>query len=279
MTYPASIETPFAGWRGLPDGNRLLSILLVSVTLVVGLAIFQDFLQAMRRGGAFYFSESLLFKSVWLFFPPILMTLARALRSRKFPTRITKARLAALAILVHLALVPPTVWLVSSLFFDHSYGVVKVFTYTVSNDLLPIIAVYASFVFLLKPRVGIEAATAPDAAPSPRFLVVQSGRQAQRIALDDILHVQSATPYVAIQVGERQHLHLATMAAIGKQLGPQFLRIHRSTRVNLDKVVACTSRLNGDYDLTLVDGSRVRLSRNYAAAFKARFATGPQLKP
>lgn len=266
---------PFSARWSLPDGNRLARFLLVAVALVVGLAILQDFLQAMRRGGAFYWSESLLFKTVWFTFPPVLLLLARQIETGRSATLAGKALLVALATLAHLALVPPTVWLMSALFLDHHYEALKVFTYTLSNDLLAILLVYTAFVGLAK----VPARAAADERPAPRHLVVNSGRKYQRVALDEILTVTSATPYVAIKIGETEHLHLATMASIGKQLGPRFVRVHRSARVNIDKVAGLTSRLNGDYDLTLVDGSQVRLSRHYAAAFKARFGAGPRLTP
>lgn len=50
-----------------------------------------------------------------------------------------------------------------------------------------------------------------------------------------------------------------------------FVRVHKSTIVNLEKVSSFKSRLNGDYDLLLKNGTIVRLSRTYAANFKNEF--------
>lgn len=279
MANLANTKSPIAGWREMPDGNRLLAMLLVAVLVVVGLAILQDFLQAARRGGAFYFSESLLFKTVWFFFPPMLMLIGRFLRSGRATAWPAKFQLVAIATSIHLLLVPPTVWLISSLFREQHYGVVKVFTFTASNDLLVMILVYTCFIFWVKPAAAPAHLAPREEKPASGSLVVGSGGQFHRIELDEILYVQSATPYVAIQVGSRQLLHLSTLASMGERLGSRFIRVHRSTCVNIDKVSSCKSRLNGDYDLTMHDGSEVRLSRNYAAAFKARFGQGPQLRP
>jgi len=43
----------------------------------------------------------------------------------------------------------------------------------------------------------------------------------------------------------------------------QFLRIHRSTIVNLDRVRELRHWFGGDYQVLLRDGAELRLSRNY----------------
>jgi two-component system LytT family response regulator len=52
------------------------------------------------------------------------------------------------------------------------------------------------------------------------------------------------------------------------QLDSRFVRIHRSTIVNIQSVSKWTSRGNGDYDLLMSEGTLLRLSRNYAQAFR-----------
>ena len=50
-----------------------------------------------------------------------------------------------------------------------------------------------------------------------------------------------------------------------------FVQIHKSLIVNLAHVESYKSRLNGDYDITMSNGTSLRLSRTYARAFKAKF--------
>jgi DNA-binding LytR/AlgR family response regulator len=53
------------------------------------------------------------------------------------------------------------------------------------------------------------------------------------------------------------------------QLDPlNFCRVHRQTIVKVSDVVQCTSRGNGDYDLTLRNGIGCRLSRRYRETFR-----------
>ncbi len=49
--------------------------------LIIGLTIFQDFLESKRNGYAFYFNESLLFKTIWFLFIPILAVLYKKLKN------------------------------------------------------------------------------------------------------------------------------------------------------------------------------------------------------
>lgn len=89
-----------------------------------------------------------------------------------------------------------------------------------------------------------------------------------------VLAILASIIYARIHHLQQHYLHHQSLKAMASQLDPQqFVRIHKSCMVNVHKVVACRSRLNGDYDLTLTDGTSLRLSRNYAADFKARFAT------
>jgi DNA-binding LytR/AlgR family response regulator len=50
----------------------------------------------------------------------------------------------------------------------------------------------------------------------------------------------------------------------------QFIRIHKSHIINLQKIISYQSRQNGDYDVTLSDGTVLRVSRNYAKDFKSK---------
>jgi two-component system LytT family response regulator len=55
------------------------------------------------------------------------------------------------------------------------------------------------------------------------------------------------------------------MNALEEKLAPgQFARIHRSTIVNVDRVREIrSSACHGDFDVTLTEGTTLRLSRGY----------------
>ncbi|TDR17410.1 LytTr DNA-binding domain-containing protein [Marinicella litoralis] len=284
-------------------GNKfLIAVLSVFVALIL-LGVFQDYLESKRNNTSFYFSESLLFKSFWLIFPPILWLLKYLHQSKKIDTYSRMGVTLIVATLAHVVMTSLTVWCLSVIFRDQSYGVIKVLTFTLANDLLKITLVYGVYIYALKylashnhkmkfdaqslddqptETLAVHAKSiekqSPDDISSTNYLVVNSGKNNTRINLSDILFIQSATPYVSIQMEAQEYLHSTTLKSMAEKLDYRFIRIHRSIIVNTEKVLSYQSRLNGDYDLTLDNGSKVRLSRNYAKAFISRFKATPQLK-
>jgi len=54
------------------------------------------------------------------------------------------------------------------------------------------------------------------------------------------------------------------MKELENQLDPAvFQRIHRSTIVNLERVEKVSAHINGEYQLTLDSGDRLKMSRSY----------------
>jgi hypothetical protein len=179
----------------------------------------------------------------------------------------------------HLILVSLTIWFLSAIFYYNAYEFYKAFTYTLSNDLVKMLLIYGIFIFSqkylgIKPEKGI----ARKQASRPEYVSVGHGGNYTRLKLSEILYIRAATPYIAIQLKEKQFLHSGTLKSIVEKLDSRFIRIHKSSIVNIDKVVSYKSRLNGDYDLELQDGAKIRLSRNYINDFRNNFESGPQLK-
>ncbi|GAA4906052.1 hypothetical protein GCM10023313_05930 [Mucilaginibacter defluvii] len=110
-------------------------------------------------------------------------------------------------------------------------------------------------------------------------LVVSDGNNRKTvIVIQDILYFSANSPYVNIHQLSKKYLHSATLKSLQSRLdNNQFIRIHKTYIVNIEKVVGYHSRLNGDYDLTLIDGTMLRVSRNYAATFKSSFENSHRL--
>lgn len=54
------------------------------------------------------------------------------------------------------------------------------------------------------------------------------------------------------------------MNRLERELDPtRFVRIHRSTIVPIDRIRELVPGFHGDFEVTLKDGTRVMLSRNY----------------
>jgi two-component system, LytTR family, response regulator len=258
--------------------SKFLVIVMSACLVIIAVAIFQDFLQSRRNGNSFFFFESLLFKVLWIYFPPILLLLKSALEKYQCKTILQTCFAVMLATLVHITLVPITIWCLSAIFRDQSYGIVKTLTFTLSNDLVKLLLVYGAFVLLLRYLETREKKEAPKESVSlPQYLTVGSGKDNTRIKLDDILYIKAATPYIEIHTQDKQYLHSESLKSIINKLDSRFIRVHRSFIVYIDKVESYKSRLNGDYDLTLQNGTQIRLSRNYVSEFKKRFEPCPQL--
>jgi two-component system LytT family response regulator len=76
--------------------------------------------------------------------------------------------------------------------------------------------------------------------------------------------VESADNYVNLHVGSETHLLRETMNALEQRMpGERFVRISRSTIVNLDRVKELQPLFHGEYAVILRDGVRLTLSRGY----------------
>jgi two-component system LytT family response regulator len=81
---------------------------------------------------------------------------------------------------------------------------------------------------------------------------------------EEIDWVGAAGVYVELHAGRKIHLHRATIGEIESRLAPgRFVRIHRSTLVNLDRVKELLPETHGDYRVVLADRTVLNLSRKY----------------
>ena len=82
--------------------------------------------------------------------------------------------------------------------------------------------------------------------------------------------IEAADYYVSIHAGASSYLLRETMDEIEKQLDPgQFVRIHRSTIVNIKRVREIHPLFRGDCTVVLSDGRQLKLSRSRRKAFEA----------
>ena len=95
-------------------------------------------------------------------------------------------------------------------------------------------------------------------------LVVKSVGRVFFLRTDEIDWIESAGNYVKLHVGREAHLVRETMSALEAQLDPgMFVRIHRSTIVNLARIRELQPMFHGDYVVLLRDATELTLSRNY----------------
>ncbi|MEM7766535.1 MAG: LytTR family DNA-binding domain-containing protein [Pseudomonadota bacterium] len=100
---------------------------------------------------------------------------------------------------------------------------------------------------------------------------VKAGRRNTRVGVEDIEYAEALKDYVTLQTATQSHLLRSTMTRMEALLPPhQFLRVHRSYIVNLDKVAALVSGEKGELTLEMMSGRIARVGRSHAAALADR---------
>jgi len=95
-------------------------------------------------------------------------------------------------------------------------------------------------------------------------LVVKSAGRIVFLRVEEIDWVEAADNYVRIHAGRESHLIRETLQSLESRLDPEkFLRIHRSTLVNFDRIRELQPIFHGDYLVKMNDGTELTLSRSY----------------
>jgi LytTr DNA-binding domain len=260
--------------------HRVLVVLSIALTTCITLTVLLDIIESTIQHSAFYFSESFLFSSVWWLFLPLLY--GQFFIADLHNTKSSYTLFVLLPIVTHLFAYPAVVWLISKLFYYHTFSYWQTFQYALTEYVFILLAAYSvpfilyrSFKNKLLLKQGdshtIEGSTHSDFVTT---LVVSDGNKRTAIDTKDILFVSANPPYINICHKTKVYLYNETLKSILSKLDAgRFVRIHKSTIVNIGMVRSYKSRLNGDYDLTMADGTELRLSRNYASVFKQKFET------
>jgi len=95
---------------------------------------------------------------------------------------------------------------------------------------------------------------------------VKSAGQLTFLKLSEIDWIEAADYYSCLHIGAKTHLLRRSMAELDQELDQSdFCRVHRSAIVKLDRVHGLKLKENGEYDVLLRDGTRLRSSRRTAS--------------
>lgn len=264
-------------------------LVLPFILLGLGLVnILLDFLSTRIQQSAFYLSESALFSCYWLLYLPLIPVLLLMYNQSK-STR-ANLLLSLLFVGIHLLAYPALIWLVSQGLLGHRFPYGQTFYFGLSAYCIKTVLLYG-FVFGLFHFFKTKSAIAQQVSQPHsvaihhpenyhRFILVADNAYTKhRLDVNEILYIAASSPYVSIHLAQKKYLHTQTLRQLQFELDPnQFVRIHKSYMVNLAHVVSIQSRQNGDYDICLANNTRLRLSRNFALAFKQKYnALLPQL--
>lgn len=118
------------------------------------------------------------------------------------------------------------------------------------------------------------AATPPADTATYRIeqekLLIQDGHHpAQLIPYRDILWIDAAGDYMCVHTSSETFVMRARMKSLINEVLPDgFIRIHKSTIVNLQHVAKLEPLINSEYKLTLVNNKALKVSRTYSKQLK-----------
>lgn len=264
---------------GITDRKAAFVLTMLVLALVV-MTLTQDFLRSELKNSAFYFSESFMFSSFWWLFAPLLFTQHFVVKHKSKMRLVFQVAVIILPIFLHLFAYPFIVWVLSTVFYYHTYPFQQTFRYTLSEHLNQLVLFYSIPVFAFqyyyrKTKLEKTVSDTQNLGATNQFvgtILVSDGNKKHKIVVSEILYFSASPPYINIHCEGKKYIHNETLKSIAIKLDPEyFLRVHKSTIVNIKMVVSYTTRFNGDYDLTMKNNLQLRVSRNFATDFKNLF--------
>ena len=105
-----------------------------------------------------------------------------------------------------------------------------------------------------------------------RKLLIRDSGVVKVVPFDDIDWIDAAGDYMCVHALGETHIVRSTLRELlGKLDDNMFIRIHRSTVVNIARVASITRLKKGGSLLHLADGNSLRVSRNYREAIRSLF--------
>ena len=96
-------------------------------------------------------------------------------------------------------------------------------------------------------------------------LIVKTGGKVLFLRAQDVEWVEAAGNYVRLHVGGEAYLFRESMKNMESRLdAEQFVRIHRSAIVNLDRIRELQPWFHGEYVVILQDGTKLMASRVFS---------------
>jgi len=119
-------------------------------------------------------------------------------------------------------------------------------------------------------QLPLDHGDSSRAKPLKRF-TIRSGKEVVFVETLHIDWIEAAGDYAQLHAKDKTYLIRESLNTLEKLLDTNdFLRIHRSIIVQLDRIVRITARPNRDGHLTLRNGTSLRVSRSYSNPLKNR---------
>jgi two-component system LytT family response regulator len=137
-------------------------------------------------------------------------------------------------------------------------------------------------------KVFLKGSGSPDAASilsmleelrvGSRYLerfAIKNGETVSFIRAEDVDAIEAEGNYVRLTIGSSSHLLRDTLNNVESQVNPRmFVRIHRRTIVNINRVKELQTWARGEYRVVLLTGAHYTLSRGYRQHFDSFIKLG-----
>ena len=244
---------------------RSCIIYIVITSVFVILATLQDFINSRVHGSSFFLSESIIYKAIWILlfgFLPVFYVIIIKSNFKQWYYRLFWIPPFSL---IHVIIASYGVYILSVISLDHFYTPDRVFDYYISNEFFPLILVYFLFIFFTKDNFLHLFYKKVRSEESIQYIPVTHGKEKILIRTSNILYITTDRPYLAVVTMDGRELITSSLKELLNKLDKRyFVRIHKSTIVNVNYIRGMSSRSNGDYDLKMSNDKGVRLSRNYS---------------
>lgn len=114
------------------------------------------------------------------------------------------------------------------------------------------------------------------AGSSERYLdrlVIRNAGRIFFLGVDEIDWIEAADNYVVVHAGREAHLVRDTMNRLESRMDPhRFVRIRRSSLVNIDRIKELRPLFHGEYEVVLADGQTLASIRRYRTKVDALLA-------
>jgi two-component system, LytTR family, response regulator len=95
-------------------------------------------------------------------------------------------------------------------------------------------------------------------------VVVKSRGRVLFLKMEDVDWIETSANYVELHSGTHSYLLRGTLTNFEERLNPrQFVRVHRTSIVNIERIQELQPWSHGDFIVVLKDGAKLRMSRRY----------------
>jgi two-component system LytT family response regulator len=118
----------------------------------------------------------------------------------------------------------------------------------------------------------VQFLQAPARPEYPQLLAIKTGDQYRFVEVADIDWIEADGNYIRLHLGKQDRLVHKTLSEMEERLldPSRFVRIHRSTIVNLARIASVEPLFHGELSVALKDGTRLVCSRRFRPRLQER---------